>query len=262
MCVVFFWMQKQIEKRTASNGKEVKKRRTNNENKLLERAAGKYAAEPASVVSDCPWFNHCFAGFQLRWQDLLNYYHFSLRGVLWWKNLISLFNIKVWGKKLRLVVWYVWFQNAFLLRKWYELTNFHTHKNGVQELIESQEAEIGFNLFGGIDKEVEEVAPNIITEDLRMSNNNEQTVSTNKLGCAIIILAYVFLNQKIWQDLEYSCSIWQKVYLHCFWQSMDINDENNYNVTESSSAVVLSLSKQVSVRKKGKSCKWLCWEIK
>ena len=34
---------------------------------------------------------------------------------------------------------------------------------------------------------------------------------------------------------------------------MDINDENNYNVTESSSAVVLSLSKQVSVRKKGKA---------
>ena len=54
MCHVFFWMQKQIEKITVSNGKEVKKRRTNNENKLLERAAGKYAAEPASVVSDCP----------------------------------------------------------------------------------------------------------------------------------------------------------------------------------------------------------------
>ena len=54
MCDVFLWMQKQTYKRNGSNGKEVKKRRTNNENKLLERAAGKYAAEPASVVSDCP----------------------------------------------------------------------------------------------------------------------------------------------------------------------------------------------------------------
>ena len=51
-----------------------------------------------------------------------------------------------------------------------------------QELIESQEDEIGFNLFGGIDKEIEEAAPNIITEHLRMSNNNEQTVSTYKTG--------------------------------------------------------------------------------
>ena len=72
--------------------------------------------------------------------------------------------------------------NAFLLRKWYELTNFNTHKNGVQELIESQEAEIGFNLFGVNDKEIEEAAPNIIMEHLRMSNNNEQTVSTYKTG--------------------------------------------------------------------------------
>ena len=66
-----------------------------------------------------------------------------------------------------------------------------------QELIESQEAEIGFNLFGGIDKEVEVAAPNIIGELLRMSNNNEQTVSTFKVGSVIIIVAHVFLNQKV-----------------------------------------------------------------
>lgn len=132
---------------------------------------------------------------------------------------------------LRCLIW-----NAFRRCKWYAVLNFNTLKNCVQELIESQEAEMGFNLFGGIDKEVEVAAPKIIGELLRMSNNNEHTVSTFKL----------------WQDLEYSCTIWQKLYLHRFLQSTGRNDDNNYDASESSSAVVLSLSKQVSVRKKWK----------
>ena len=121
-------------------------------------------------------------GFQLGWKNHLNSFHFSLRGVLWWKNLISLFNIKVWGKKLRLVVWHVWFQNAFILRKWYELTNFNTQKGCPGTDWEPRSWNRVQNLFGGIDKEIEEAAPNIITEHLRMSNNNEQTVSTYKTG--------------------------------------------------------------------------------
>ena len=54
MCDIFLWMQKQTYKRNGSNGKEVKQRRNNNNDKLLEPTAGKCAAEPTTVVGHCP----------------------------------------------------------------------------------------------------------------------------------------------------------------------------------------------------------------
>ncbi|XP_048570634.1 uncharacterized protein LOC125551429 [Triticum urartu] len=43
-----------------------------------------------------------------------------------------------------------------------------------EELTESQEAEMGFSLFGAIEKEVEEGARNIMSQDFEISNNDEQ----------------------------------------------------------------------------------------
>ena len=50
---------------------------------------------------------------------------------------------------------------------------------------------MGFSLFGAIDKEVEEGARNIMSQDFEISNNDEHSASADKVSIVIIILSYV-----------------------------------------------------------------------
>lgn len=73
-----------------------------------------------------------------------------------------------------------------------------------EELIESQEAEMGFSLFDVVDKEVEEGARNIMSQDFEISNNDEHSASAVKLSVVIIILPMLNGRRNSCQVHEYS----------------------------------------------------------